>query len=203
MSCTQQHRTSAKCFNFPSSKRVQVKENRIVVFVVLPGQVLCRPISPSCRAPKDLMPESRGLPNQWKSWQICWWRQWFLKGRGRAVPAEGACEQRTARSAWFSWRRSRAYTPPADLETRHGILQASWLSPSGKEPFNTLSFHNTVINIQHITTVLTGTCMLRNQAPHHIFRWVTKAAAFEGYKVHSCTLEVRGIPKTRAESYTG
>lgn len=107
---------------FLSSKKAQSKENNIVTFTALPGQALCMQISPSYRAPEDSMPESRELPNQWKSWQICWWRQWFPKGPGTVVPAEGACEQRTARSALFSWRRSRAYIPPADLKTRQGFI---------------------------------------------------------------------------------
>lgn len=121
---TQLHRRQPKNFFyfFPAKKKDQAKENKIVMFAVLPGQVLYMQISPSYRAPEDLMPESRELPNQWKSWQICWWRQWFPKGPGKVVPAEGACEQRKARSVLFSWRRSRVYIAPADLKTQQYFI---------------------------------------------------------------------------------
>lgn len=112
--CTENSQTTFTYYFFPPKM--------LMPNSVLPGQVLCMQILPSYRAPGDLIPESRELPNQWKSWRICWWWQWFPTGPGRAVPAEGACEQRRARSVLFSWRRSRACTPPADLKTQQSFI---------------------------------------------------------------------------------
>lgn len=62
---TQLHRRQPKNFFISFlQKKDQAKENKIVTFTVLPGQALYMQISPSYRAPEDLMPESRELPNQ-------------------------------------------------------------------------------------------------------------------------------------------
>lgn len=148
----------------------------MVTSTISPGQALCTQTSPGYRAPGDLMPGSRELPGRWRSWRICWWWRWSRAGRGRAGPAEGACARRRARSAWSSWRRSRACTPPAALETQATQrFRIKLIIPFRKKRiFNALSFHNTVINIQHIMTALTRTSLLRNPAPLCVFCWVTE-----------------------------
>lgn len=53
----------------------------------------------------------------------------------------------------LTWKRDTGFHNQADYPRQE------------KKYFNTLSFHNTVINIQHIMTVLTRTYLLWNQAP--------------------------------------
>lgn len=59
---TENSQTTFIYYFFPAK---MLMPRRIKLFhSVLPGQALCMQISPSYRAPEDLIPESRELPNQ-------------------------------------------------------------------------------------------------------------------------------------------